>query len=85
MRNLTHNLLRIVSLNSFLVVVYYTLVDLQFVVDVYLEVYDKDRFAKCLWDRGTSKQLNLSQLEAIAIALEYRFQLIQGPPGIEYK
>ena len=45
-------------------------------------IFHFDPLAKTLW--CSNKKLNLVQIEAVQLALTKRFQLIQGPPGMEY-
>ena len=43
------------------------------------ELFHCDKLATTLWSNG--KKLNPVQIEAVELALQYNFQLIQGPPG----
>ena len=45
-----------------------------------LQILKSDKLARRLWK--LDKPLNEVQLEAMELALENRFQLIQGPPGM---
>ena len=46
------------------------------------DIFRDDNLAITLW--CSNKKLNPVQMEAVQLALTKRFQLIQGPPGMEY-
>ena len=45
-------------------------------------ILQHDSLATTLW--CSNKKLNRVQMKAVKLALTKRFQLIQGPPGMEY-
>ena len=45
-------------------------------------IFHIDTLATTLW--CSNKKLNPVQMKAVQLALSKRFQLIQGPPGMEY-
>ena len=48
------------------------------------DILHHDSLATTLWCSNIVKKLNPVQMEAVKLALTKRFQLIQGPPGMEH-
>ena len=46
------------------------------------DIFQHDTLATTLW--YSNKKLNPVQMESVQLTLTKRFQLIQGPPGMEY-